>query len=182
VSQDLAQRFGTLMVETYVAQAQRNGFADRCKVQRIGSAGGRLGCRHRGMLKRLYCRLRTPYKGSSKGLRQEASTEALFLLAERATDGSGLGAPDGSFNPGGRQLSPFVRTLGPSIPEGRLPLGEAPNDRQDGCHGVAERSHFNKIFASLNANYLLQGKDRKNGRLRPSKLCSGPVRAGLSTA
>jgi hypothetical protein len=60
-----------------------------------------------------------------------------------------------------------VLTQGPSDTGKALPLGEGPKAKQDGCPGLAERSHFNKIVSSLNANYLLKGKGSKNGRFAP---------------
>jgi hypothetical protein len=99
--------------------------------------------------------------------------EVLFELAELPTDGLGPRPDNGSFNPGGRQLGPFVLTPGASDAAGALHLGEVPNARQDGCHSVSEGSHFNKIFASLKANFMLQEKGCKSGRFASFKT---PVR------
>jgi hypothetical protein len=100
--------------------------------------------------------------------------EALFRLVGQATDSAGLRSSDGPFNPGGWQFGPFVPTPGPPTPEGHLLLGEAPNAQHERCHVVAERSHFNKSFASLNASCLLRRKGHKDGRFASLKTLLRP--------
>jgi len=119
--------------------------------------------------------------GRSDALESSAETmvlaplaEALFRLASLAEGGINPVPGNASFNPGGRQLGPFHVTPG-SLDIGKaLPLGEAPKAQQCGCEAVAKRSHFNKSLASLNANNVLQGKGRKNGRFAPLKTLLRP--------
>ncbi len=99
---------------------------------------------------------------------------AFLRLAELTIDGLGPEPGKGLFNPDRRPLGPFRATPGPSIPEGRLPLREAPRVQRERCHGLAERSHFNKIVASLNASTVLQGKGDKSGRSAPLKTLLRP--------
>ena len=104
----------------------------------------------------------------------EPLAETLFRLVERAMDGLGPEPGNELFNPGGRLLGTIVLTPGPSIPNGLLPLREAPKAQQERCQGLAERPHFNKIVASLNANNVLQGKGPKNGCFAPFKTLLRP--------
>jgi hypothetical protein len=95
--------------------------------------------------------------------------EALSRLASLAEGGIKPRPCNASFNPGGRQLGQFQATPEALAIGKALPLGEAPKAQQGGCHGAAERSHLNKIVASLNAKNVLQGKGRKDGRSAPLK-------------
>lgn len=102
-----------------------------------------------------------------------AGTPVLEPVAEVRSRLAGLSINpkpgNGIFNAYGRQFGSFAPMPGTSNTGRALALSEGPNARQDRCQAVAERWHFNKTLASLNANNVLQGKGRKNRRSAPIK-------------
>ena len=79
----------------------------------------------------------------------------------------GLDGPD--VGPETAVSGPLVEALFRSISKGRLRLSEASKAQQAGCRRIAERSHFNKTFASLNASCVILGKGRNAVRFVPFK-------------
>jgi hypothetical protein len=99
----------------------------------------------------------------------EPLAEVFSRCTERATGGLGPRPGNRSFNLSERQLRAFEVMPGVHGINDALPLSETPKAQRDGCHGVAERSHFNKIVFFLKANFMLQGKGCKSGRFASLK-------------